>query len=70
MRPDSNFITRFLYNFGSYIAIAICLTLVVWSFVERDFYSNYIAGDVFLIWTVYVLPWVIIIVNIVWQLRR
>jgi hypothetical protein len=60
-------ITRFLNAFGSYVAIAICLTLIVWSYAEKGFYDNYVSGEVFLIWTVYVFPWVIIAVNIAWQ---
>lgn len=70
MNPNSSWITKFLYSFGSYIAISICLTLIVWSYVEPNFYRQYINGDPFLIWTVYILPWVIIAANVLWQLRR
>lgn len=70
MNPNSSWITKFLYNFGTYIAIAICLTLIVWSYVEPNFYKQYIHGDPFLIWTVYIFPWVIIVVNILWQRQR
>jgi hypothetical protein len=45
----------------SYIAgIAICLTLILWSYIEDGFYENYIQGEWFLVWTVYGLPWVVI----------
>jgi hypothetical protein len=70
MNPNSSWITKFLYNFGSYIAIAICLTLIVWSYVEPNFYDTYINGEIYLIWTVYIFPWVVIAVNIIWQWRR
>lgn len=63
-------LTKFLYNYGSYFSIAICLALIIWSYVEPNFYSNYINGELYLIWSVYFLPWVIIIANIIWQWKR
>jgi len=50
------FIEKYSYFYGS----AIALTLIIWSYVELNFYSNYVQGDVYLIWTVYIFPWVII----------
>ena len=64
------YMTNFLYNYGSYFSIAICLALIIWSYAERNFYSNYIDGNVYLIWSVYILPWVIIAANILWQWKR
>jgi hypothetical protein len=62
-------IGKFLNKYGSYGSIAICLTLIVWSFVEPNFYSQYISGEPYLVWTVYVLPWIIIIANLAWQFK-
>ncbi len=62
-------ITKFLNNWGSYFSIAIALTLILWSYIEEGFYDNYINGEPFLVWTVYILPWVIIVANIIWQYK-
>jgi hypothetical protein len=81
-------ITKFLNRFGMYFAIAICLTLIIWSYVEKDFYVDsidslpdsptwgqfwYFVGDVigyiFMKWTIYIFPWVIIGANIIWQYK-
>jgi hypothetical protein len=62
-------ITRLLNNWGSYFSIAICLTLILWSYLEEGFYNNYISGEPFLVWTVYIFPWVIIAMNIIWQFK-
>lgn len=70
MNQFSNLITRLLYHYGSFFSIAIALALIIWSYVERGFYSNYINGDLYLIFAVYVVPWLVIIANIIWQLRR
>jgi hypothetical protein len=70
MRPNSGLITRLLYNFGSFFSIALALALIIWSYVERGFYKNYVAGEPYLVWTVYILPWVVIIANVIWQWRR
>jgi len=50
-------IHQFIHKFSYIAGIAICLTLILWSYIEDGFYRNYIAGDWFLIWTVYILPW-------------
>jgi hypothetical protein len=62
-------ITRLLNNWSSYFSIAICLTLILWSYIEEGFYDNYIDGNGYLIWTVYIFPWVIIAMNIIWQFK-
>lgn len=69
MKPDHSLLTRLLNSYGSYLAILLCLTLIGWSYIEDGFYDNYINGEIFLIWTVYVFPWVIILVNIAWQFK-
>jgi len=51
---------NFLAKYGVFFAGAIALTLIIWSYVEPDFYS-YVEGNGFLIWTAYILPWVIIV---------
>ena len=53
-----------IHKLSYVLGIAICLTLILWSYIEEDFYSNYIQGEWFLIWTVYIFPWVIIGVTI------
>lgn len=60
-------ISKFLNKYGSFGAIALCLTLIIWSYVEPNFYEQYIAGSGYLVWTVYVFPWVIIVANLAWQ---
>ena len=62
-------IGKFLNKYGSYGAIAICLTLIIWSFAEENFYDEYISGSAYLVWTVYILPWVIIVANLAWQFK-
>lgn len=51
------FIKKYSYFYGTVIALA----LIIWSYVEPNFYQNYIQGEIFLIWTVYILPWVILV---------
>lgn len=51
------FIKKYSYFYGS----AIALALIIWSCVEPGFYNNYIDGNVYLIWTVYVFPWVVLV---------
>ncbi len=70
MNEGSSWLTKFLYGFGSYIAIALMLVFIGWTYFEEGFYSRYVAGDVFLIWTCYILPWVIIVANVVWQVNK
>jgi hypothetical protein len=52
-------------NILSYIgSIGIMLTLILWSYIEQDFYNNYIQGNIGLVIVVYIFPWVVIIANI------
>jgi len=67
MIDGRGFITKFLDRFGCYIAVALMLVFILWTYLEPGFYDNYVAGDVFLIWTCYFLPWVIIVANLAWQ---
>jgi len=46
------------------LAILMCLILIIWSYAEEGFYRDYIKGSIYLVWTVYILPWVIIGANI------
>jgi hypothetical protein len=54
------------YAFG----ILIPLTLILWSYLEKGFYDNYINGELYLIFVVYFLPWCIIAANIIHYVTR
>lgn len=50
-------------NVLSYIGVyAISITLMFFSYSE-EFYQGYIAGSAYLVWAVYILPWIIVIAN-------
>lgn len=53
-----------LDNVTYILAILIASTLIVWSYVEEGFYTNYVEGEPYLFWTVYIFPWVIIFANV------
>jgi hypothetical protein len=57
-------IHQLIHKFSYIAGIAICLTFILWSYFEDGFYDNYISGNPFLIWTVYVFPWVVVILTL------
>lgn len=40
----------------------LSVTMICWSYIEEGFYTQYIAGSPWLIWSVYVFPWLILLV--------
>jgi hypothetical protein len=70
MNPNSNLLTKLLYHFSSYISIVLCLVFIAWSYIEPNFYDKYVKGELYLIWTVYALPWLIILANILWLHKK
>ena len=62
-------LTRLLNSYGSYFSMLLMVVFIVWTYVEPDFYSRYVKGELFLIWTCYVLPWIILLANVFWQFK-
>ena len=49
-------------NILTYVGVyALAITAILWSYLEPGFYVDYIKGNFYLLWTMYIFPWVILI---------